>query len=285
MNDTVVWMITVAVAGAIALAVWAVIEIGTNGLALYRKTFTERANFSLRELFLFVDPSKLYALNIALILLLFALGWLLTGTIWVGLVAAAIAAVCPRFVLNFMRKKRMEKIEEQLPDVLLMLAGGLKAGVSLTGAVQQLVKESRPPISQEFDLLLREQRLGVGLDVALENLNVRVPLQSMTLAVSAMRIATETGGSLAETLERASQTLRNKLAMEGKIRALTAQGKLQAWVVGALPFFLLVVLLRMEPVDMPKIFTTQMGWGTLACMVVMEFFGILLIRKIINIDV
>jgi tight adherence protein B len=285
MNETVIWTITAAAAVAIALFLWAGIEISTTGLARYRKAFTERAHFSLRELFLFVDPSKLYALNIALILSFFALGWLLTNLIWVGLIAAVIALIMPRFILKFLRTKRLEKIEQQLPDVLIMLAGGLKAGVSLTGAIQQLVRESRPPISQEFDLLLREQRLGVGLDVALENLNARVPLQSMTLAVSAMRIASETGGSLAETLERASQTLRSKLAMEGKIRALTAQGKMQAWVVGSLPFVLLFILLKMEPVDMPRIFTTHMGWGTLACIIVMDFFGVLLIRKIVNIDV
>ena len=116
-------------------------------------------------------------------------------------------------------------------------------------------------------------------------MNDRVPLQSVTLTVAAMRIAGETGGHLAETLERASQTLRNKLAMEGKIRALTSQGKLQAWVVGALPLFLMYVLDKMEPEAMHLMFTTQVGWATLVVIGLFEFFGVLIIRKIVDIDV
>lgn len=133
--------------------------------------------------------------------------------------------------------------------------------------------------------MLREQRLGVSLDDALEGLSRRVPLQSMTLAVSAMRIAAETGGGLAEALERAAHTLRSKLAMEGKIRALTSQGKLQAIVVGLLPLGMLLALMKLEPADMGLLFTTHMGWGTLAVIVVLEFLGVLLIRKIVAIDV
>ena len=100
-----------------------------------------------------------------------------------------------------------------------------------------------------------------------------------------MRIAAETGGQLAETLERASQTLRTKLAMEGKIRALTSQGKLQAIVVGALPLFLMYVLNKMEPEAMNLMFTTRMGYATLAVIALLEIFGVLIIRKIVDIDV
>lgn len=281
-------LITAASAGvavAIAMLAWSLIDIGTNGLARYRAVFTERAHFSLRELFLFVEPGRLFMLNLGAIVLVAVLGALASGSLAVGLGAGALTAVMPRFMLRLLRRRRQEAMEQQLPDALLMLAGGMKAGVSLTQAIQQLVLEARPPISQEFDLMLREQRLGVSLDDALDGLNKRVPLQSVTLAVSAMRIATETGGQLAETLERASQTLRNKLAMEGKICALTSQGKLQAWVVGALPLFLIVVLNEMEPQAMNLMFTTQMGWATLVVIGLLEFFGVLIIRKIVNIDV
>jgi tight adherence protein B len=276
---------TVAVALAATLLAWALIDIGTNGLARYRKVFTERTHFSLRELFLFIEPSRLFIVNIALILIAFVIGWAASGLLPMGVIAALVVAFMPRLALRVLRQRRLDRLEQQLPDALMMLAGGMRAGVSLTQAVQQLVLEARPPVSQEFDLLLREQRLGVALDVALDNLNQRVPLQSMTLTVSAMRIANETGGHLAETLERAAQTLRNKLAMEGKIRALTSQGKLQAWVVGALPLFLILVLREMEPAAMGLMFTTQMGWATLAVIVLLEFFGVLLIRKIVAIDV
>ena len=125
----------------------------------------------------------------------------------------------------------------------------------------------------------------MSLDDSLENLSHRVPVQSVNLMVSAMRIANEAGGSLAETLERASQTLRSQHAMELKIRSLTAQGKLQAWVVGLLPLLLFYILARMEPEAMSVLWTTRMGWGVIAVVLIMEMFGILFIRRIVNIDV
>jgi len=156
---------------------------------------------------------------------------------------------------------------------------------NLTAAIAQLVREAQAPIAQEFDLLLREQRVGVPLDQALENMNRRLPLPSLTLVVSALRIASVTGGGLAETLERAAQTLRNSLAMEDKIRALTAQGKLQAIVVGALPLLLVLVLAQMEPEAMALLWRTRIGWATVAVVALLEIFGIVLIRKIVAIDV
>ena len=283
--NTVIVGATAAVAIAIALLTWSLFDIGTNGLARYRQLFTERTHVNLRELFLFIEPGRLFVLNISVMLLAGVAVWVLTSSLFLAVLGLLLTALVPRLLLRFLRRRRLDAMELQLPDTLLMLAGGMKAGVSLTQAIQQLVLESRPPVSQEFDMVLREQRLGVALDEALENLNRRVPLQSVTLTVSAMRIAAETGGQLAETLERASQTLRTKLAMEGKIRALTSQGKLQAIVVGALPLFLMYVLNKMEPEAMNLMFTTRMGYATLAVIALLEIFGVLIIRKIVDIDV
>lgn len=288
MNPSVnlmVTAVTVGIAVAITLLTWSLFDIGTNGLTRYRRLFTERTHFNLRELFLFVEPQRLFVLNLSAMLLVGALTWVLSKSLFLAVAALLLTAFLPRQLLRYMHRRRLAALELQLPDTLLMLAGGMKAGVSLTQAIQQLVLESRPPVSQEFDMVLREQRLGVSLDVALENLNDRVPLQSITLTVSAMRIAAETGGQLAETLERASLTLRTKLAMEGKIRALTSQGKLQAMVVGALPLVLMYALNKLEPQAMNLMFTTRTGYATLAVIALLEFFGVLIIRKIVAIDV
>jgi tight adherence protein B len=274
-----------AVAVAVSLLAWAAIDLGANGLARYRRVFTERTHVSLRELFLFIDPKRLFLFNLAFMLLVGVLAGVATRSIGVALLFAVMAGVVPRILLAKLRQRRFDKLEQQLPDALLMLAGGLKAGMGLSQTIVQLVREAQAPISQEFDLVLREQRLGVGLDEALDGLQQRAPLQSVTLSISAMRIASETGGQLAETLERTSQTLRQKLAMEAKIRALTSQGKLQAWVVGALPLLLILVLNKMEPQAMNLMFTTRAGWATLVCIALLEFFGILIIRKIVDIDV
>lgn len=284
MSDEIIWM-SAAVAISVALLVWAVFEIGVTGLTRYKETFTSQANVKLRELFLFIDPSRLYALNFVLLVFGGCVVWVVTGSFVLVLPVVFVLSLIPRFVLQHMRQSRLDKFEQQLPDALLMLASGMRAGASLTISTQQLVRESEAPIAQEFELMLREQRLGVALDAALENLLARVPLQSLSLVVAAMRIANETGGGLAEALDRAAQTLRSKMAMEGKIKALTAQGKMQAWVVGMLPLTLIYVLSKMEPEAMEKLWTTPIGYGTLAAIAILEFFGIVLIRKIVAVDV
>jgi tight adherence protein B len=281
----IVLVFTLAIAAAVALLVWSLTDLGGKLLATYRTRFTRDTHFNLRELFLFADPSRLYAINLALMLLAAAATWLLTHSLMLALIVAVLLAFAPRLIFGWMRRRRIDRIEQQLPDALLMIAGGAKAGLSLVSAVRQVSAELAPPLSQEFQLMQHEQRLGVTLDDSLENLTHRVPVQSVKLMVSAMRIASETGGGLAETLERTAATLRSQHAMELKIRALTAQGKLQAWIVGLLPLFLLWVLTQMEPDAMSLLWTTRMGWGVLVAVAIMEFFGVLIIRRIVAIDV
>ncbi len=278
-------LVLIVVAITIALFVWALVDISGRLLQAWRERFTRETGFHLRELFLFVDPARLYVLNLALTLLGALAAWLLSASLLMALVAAIVLALTPRGVLRWLRKRRVEHIEQQLPDALQMLAGTARAGLSLPAAIRQVSAELTPPLQQELLLVQHEQRLGVSLDDALENLARRVPAQPIKLMVSAMRIANETGGGLAETLERTANTLRSQQAMELKILALTAQGKLQAWVVGLLPMFLLWVLNRMEPDAMSQLWTTQLGWGVLAAVLVMEFIGVLLIRRIVAIDV
>jgi tight adherence protein B len=194
-------------------------------------------------------------------------------------------ALMPRLLYARMRQRRLRLFDEQLPDALMMLSGGMRAGVGLSSAIGQLVLEAPAPLGQEFSLLLREQRLGVTLEQSLNGLARRMPTSTTVLVVSAMRIASETGGGLAETLERTAHTVRSRLQMEAKIAALTAQGKLQAWVVGLLPVGLGLVLSKMEPQAMALLWTTRIGWLTIIVLVIFEFMGVYVIRKIIDIDV
>ena len=278
-------LVLIVVAITIALFVWALVDISGRLMQAWRERFTRETGFHLRELFLFVDPARLYVLNLALTLLGTGAAWLLTGSMLVALAVAVVLVLSPSLVFRWLRARRIEQVEQQLPDALQMLAGTARAGLSLPAAIRQVSTELAPPLQQELLLVQHEQRLGVSLDDALENLARRIPAQPVKLMVSAMRIANETGGGLAETLERTATTLRSQHAMALKIRALTAQGKLQAWVVGLLPVFLLWVLHRMEPEAMAQLWTTQLGWGVLAAVIVMEFIGVLLIRRIVAIDI
>ena len=285
MSSTVLLSYTVVIALASAVLAWFVIDMGTVTLKRYRTSFTKSAGFKAREFFLFIDPRKLFAVNLASMALVPLLVSILTGSALLAVPVLLMMAFFPRLLYSWMRNRRMRRFEEQLPDALMMLAGGMRAGIGLNAAIAQLVNETPAPLGQEFTLLLREQRLGLQLEHSLTNLARRVPTQTTILVVSAMRIANETGGGLAETLERTAHTVRSRLQMEGKIGALTAQGKLQAWVVGALPLLLMLVLNKMEPEAMSYLWHDRIGWATLAVIAVLEGLGIYVIRRIVAIDV
>lgn len=277
------------VIGVLALAaitiVWTVIQIAESGLRKQKQTLARTASTSLQEMFIFVDPTKLFYFNVLAFVFVPPLLFVMTENPVLALGAAIVIIIGPRFLVAWIKKKRERKFEEQLPDALLMIAGSLRAGASLSVAMESMVSESRPPVSQEFELMLREQRLGVDMDTALQNMERRMPLQDFIMVVSGMRISREVGGNLADTLEGIADTLRRKLTMEGKIQALTAQGRMQGIVMTCLPLFLMFILKYMEPEAMAPLFNTWYGWITLGVIVIAEFVGYFFIRKIVNIDV
>lgn len=251
----------------------------------WRASFTENARVTLEDMFLFIDPRRLFRLNLLMFVLLPVLVWLLTGAPVLAVLAGILGAVLPRLAWVVMRNRRTLKLVQQLPDGLTMMAGSLRAGASLQNALDLVVRESPAPLSQEFSLLLREQRLGLALEDSLRGMGQRLKMEEIDLFVSALTIAKEVGGNLSEILERLSSALRAKAVMEGKIRALTSQGKLQGIIVGLLPIFLAGILYVMDPQAMMPLFTTVYGWGVMAAIAVLLLLGAFFIRKIVSIDV
>jgi tight adherence protein B len=251
----------------------------------YRDKFADDAQDNLRNMFVYIESKQLISLNIVAIIVVTLFSFLLFRSLLLTAICFVATLFLPKALFAFFKKRRLEAITGQLPDALLLICGTLRAGASLQTAIGQMAREIRPPISQEFLLMLREQRFGVSFDDALENLERRIPNEEFQLVCAAMKISRETGGNLAETLERLSETIRQKLTIEGKIRALTAQGKLQGIVVGLLPVLLILVLFQMEPAAMAPLLVTWYGWLTMAAIFVFLLVGGLIIRKIVNIDV
>jgi tight adherence protein B len=278
-------LIVVCVAVASSILAGLLTHYGSNMLARGREFLVRRADVLLREMFIFTDANRLYLLVVACTVLALLGGYFYTDTLVAGLGIACAAAVLPLAIVRWLQRRRRNELERQMPEALIMLAGGLRAGASLAGALRELAKEMPAPLGAEFTLALREQRLGVPLDTALDHLAQRLDQDCSSLAVAAMRIAHESGGGLAEALERVAATLRAQFALQAKIKALTAQGRLQAVIVGLLPLALFAALHRMEPDEMGLLFTTRVGWATLCAIVVLEFSGLLLLRRIVRIDV
>ncbi len=266
---------------------WSIIQVGRDLMSKQKQSIARHAEEEggLRDMFIAVDPQKLFYYNMAALFIVPGLLWGFTENAVLVVGAAIFIIIFPRLYVRWLKKRRFDQFEKQLPDALLMVSGAMRAGASLTVAMESMVKEQKPPLAQEFDLLLREQRVGVDFDTALKNMEKRLPIQDFIMVVSGMRISREVGGNLADILETLADTLRMKHQMEGKIKALTAQGKMQGLVMTSLPLFLMFILTHMEPEAMAPLYNTWVGWATLAVIAVMEVVGYVAIQKIVSIDV
>jgi len=267
------------------LVIWLLMQAARAVLVRQRSELETSTRTTLADMFIFLDAQKIFYYNVVALFVLPTLVWLLTANPVFVTIAAAATLIVPKMWIKRLGTQRLKHFEEQLPDALLMISGAMRAGASLTVAMESMVKEQKPPLSQEFELMLREQRLGVDFDTALVNMEKRNPIQDFSLVVSGLRISREVGGNLAEILESLAHTLREKATMEGKIRSLTAQGKMQGLIMSCLPLLMMAALNWIEPKAMGTMFTTLFGWATLTVILVMISIGYLFIRKITTIDV
>jgi len=274
------------VIGALSLAATLLLlQAAVSGYGAYRRRFTDEARSQLEGAFVFIDPERVLLLTVFGAVVVPPVLWLLTGQILLPAVVAVLAIVLPSVAYALIHRRRRAQIVLQLPDVLLMLGSSLRAGTSLQIGLDLAIRETPAPLSQELAVVMREQRLGMALEEALDTMARRLKLEEVDLVVTALTIARDIGGNLAETLDRLAGTLRTKAMIEGKIRSLTSQGKLQGMVVGALPVGMAFVLTAMEPEAMQPLFHTWWGWAVVAVIGVLELVGFLMIRKIVNIDV
>ncbi|AOB33554.1 pilus assembly protein [Bordetella sp. H567] len=267
------------------LACWTAYGWFAGAWSRYRQVYTDEAGARLDEVFLFVDPRQLWAANLAFCSAAAMAAYAATGSGALAVLAGLAPIRGPHALIALLRRRRHLRFDAQLPDMLLALGSSLRAGASLTGALRQLIDHCEPPVSQEFGLILREQRLGISFDQALLNLQGRMPTDAAGLVVAALRIAAQTGGNLAEALERIATVLSARLQLQGRIRTLTAQGRLQAWIVGALTPVLAGVLTWLDPVSMAALWHTPAGWSALAIIAMLEIAGVVWIRRIVNIDI
>ncbi|ABO22515.1 type II secretion system F family protein [Shewanella loihica] len=270
---------------SVTILVWALKHLSTRFAKRYQETFTSSARTNLFDMFLFIEPRQLFVINMLTLLAVPFLVRLFFGSWVLGILLSIALALLPRFAYQFLHKRRRRKFVHQLPDALNMIASSMQSGANVSNAIEFMAEEMEAPIKQEFQLFLREQRLGVEFNTALDNMFKRIPEEEFQLVTAGMQISREVGGNLAEVLQRLSATLRKKIEMEGKIDALTSQGKMQGIVMTLLPVFIGVVLYHMEPSAMGRILTEPMGWALIALVIIMLTSGYLSIRKIVAIDV
>jgi tight adherence protein B len=196
------WLVSLATAfGCATLLMLAAMMRGQQYMTEYKAAFTETASTSLADMFSFADPVKLFYINIAAVIAIPILVMILFGDWKLAFVVFILLLFVPNIMYSSARKRRYRKFEQQLPDGLAMISGSMRAGASLTIALESLVKEQQPPLAQEFQLFLREQRIGVDFEDSLAHMEKRMPIPDLGMVISALRISREVGGNLAEVLE------------------------------------------------------------------------------------
>jgi tight adherence protein B len=201
------------------------------------------------------------------------------------MVGAAVAAVLPVLHIMHLRAKRIQQMESQLPDAVDMIARALRAGHSFSGALGMVGQEMKAPIAPEFRTTFEEINYGIALDEAMTNLAIRVPVGDLRYFVIAVLIQRESGGNLAEILDTIGNMVRERLKLFAKIRVLSAEGRMSAWVLGLLPFATGGMILVVNPDFMKVLWEDPIGLKMVGAAVGMMMLGVLWMRKIIRIRV
>jgi tight adherence protein B len=194
-------------------------------------------------------------------------------------------AFLPIMWLLMRRKRRLRKFAAQLPQALELISRALRAGHSLASGLSLVAQEMSEPIGPEFGRTFEEQNLGIPMEQSLENMTKRIPNLDLKFFSTAVVLQRQTGGDLAEILDKIGSLVRERFQIFGQVQALTGEGRLSGIVLLALPPALFAVVYRMNPDYLMLLFTDPMGKKMLVGGVLMQLFGALVIRKIVNIRV
>ena len=266
-----------------------------EGAGNYSNQMGQATSREFEEVFMFISPAKIARLGrigaLAAFFLffipLFSFTSLLSTALGVvmGLAAGAFVFTIPGKVVRFLRNRRRDKFNLQLVEALGTMSNALRAGFSVNQAFESVVENGEKPISQEFEVVLQQLRIGMSFEAALASMDRRVQSDDLTLVVTAMDIARKTGGNLTEIFDRISETIRGRMRIERRVKTLTAQGRMQGIIVSAMPFLLGTAMTVMKPDMMIPFLTSVKGLGCIAVAVALVAVGWMFIRKIIKIDV
>ena len=191
----------------------------------------------------------------------------------------------PEFIAKRLRARRAAKVRAELPDALDMVSNSLSAGLTLPQALLRNINHFPPLVAEEFARILYDTRLGFSIGGAFDNFANRLPIPDVQMVVIASKIGVAHGGNLAESYRMLSALLRDNMAFEDELRAMTTEGRMQAIVMSALPMVMIVLLGLVKRDLVSPLFTTGMGWGTLLLLAIMQGVAYLWIKKIVDIKV
>ena len=246
--------------------------------ALHLKRMLDQAD-------LHITPSRLMMFSVMAGMLGALAASVLTIFIPLMILSGLVCAALPFMHVWWRRKKRFDSFLEQLPDSLDLISRALSAGHAFSEALHMVSLEMPEPIATEFRKAYEEQNLGLSVKLALENLTQRIPLLDLKMCVTAVLIQRETGGNLAEILEKVSYTIRERFRILGDLKTLTTSSRMSAWLLCALPIGVALAVTFLNPEYMSVLWRDPRGHYLIALALFMQITGMLIVRKILKIKI
>lgn len=269
------------------VTMWVVYILVSNYMDVaedFREQQLKAGDSSLGELYLGMSSETFFIVRMLLVFLFAVVGIVLGGVV-VGVVFGGIGYGIPAVYLAKLRRERVHTIELQLVEGLELLGNSLRSGLTLPQATELLVREFPAPISQEFALVLSESRLGVDFTDALENMAKRLDSTIVGILASGVSITKRCGGDLTQIFGNIAQAIRERAVIEGKLNAVTAQGRFQGLILGMMPFALVVILYFIDRDHVVTLFSYTLGIWAFTAVCIMVILAQLWIRKLMDIDV
>lgn len=238
----------------------------------------------LDDSFIFLEKKKLFLFTLSPFIA-GGIGFLLLKNIFGMGAGFIIGLAIPNLMTKMAKQARQKKFQGQLVDTLVILSSSLKGGLSFVQALEVVCEEMPAPVSEEFGLILKENRLGVTLDESLESLRKRLPLEEVNLLVSSILVAKATGGELTRVFSQLVETIRNNLKLKEKLTTLTLQGKLQGIIMACLPIAFAAFIYKQDPHHFDIMLETQLGKILLVGAVLAQIIGMYLIKKVSTLNI
>jgi tight adherence protein B len=278
-------VVSVIVAAAAAFIAWSILQPLSEWWDRYLTKWSRWMQLELEAMHRDVPRHRCRQILAYTVLFMAVLGFLLNYSAFFSFGFAGLGLLVPRWGIGFLRSRRLKRLNTQLGQALTLVANSLRSGLSFQQGIELVVEEMEAPISEEFATVLKETKLGMPLDDALQNLGSRVPSPDLEMVVTAIITIRETGANLAEVFDLIAHTVREREKVEGKIQGMTAEGMTQGVMMCGVPPVLLGSFYFLDPMLVEPLFTSFLGILMLMIIVGMDAMGMWMILKVVKINV
>lgn len=255
------------------------INVLTDKFSRLQSKKVERAHRQLEDIFVNVDRAKLFFYYTLSPVLCGVLSFLVFNNLVIGFLGAGLGLGLPTLIINRLKEMRRQKFQKQLVDALQVLSSSLRSGLSFSQALEVLVEDTPPPLSDEFSLVLRENRMGVSLEEGLSRLAKRMPLEELDLMINSILVSQETGGNLTRVFDRLATTIRDSQKLKENIKTLTLQGRMQGIIMSVLPLVFIWWTTTVNKHHFDIMLSSDIGRMLLLVAVVLQIVGMVLIHR------